>query len=196
MSVNNGRAVKKSLREKYINMRNSILPEDKQRLDEAVFERVVRLTQYKECKLLLTYVSKGTEVDTRRLIDYALGDNKTVAVPRCVENTRDMEFYIITSPDQLEPGCFSVLEPKIAECKKAEDFSDSFCIVPGLSFDVSGYRLGYGMGYYDRFLSSYQGRTAGLCYSEFVRFKELPKNRYDKSVELIVTEGYIRRTVR
>jgi len=171
------------------------MPERKKiHLDEKVFKRIIRLHQYHHFNTVITYVSKDIEVDTLRLIQQAATDGKRVAVPRCVPGTRQMDFYCIHSLAMLEEGTFGLLEPKVDICEKLTDFSDSFCIVPGMSFDVRGYRLGYGMGYYDRFLADYSGVTVGICYSECVRWKELPTNKHDKPVDLIVTENYIRRT--
>lgn len=104
-----------------------------------------------------------------------------------------MEFYLIKGEEDLEPGMFGVLEPVPERCQKVTDYSGGICIVPGLSFDAGGFRLGYGKGYYDRFLSQFQGVTVGICYSNCTQWK-LPHGRYDKPVNLLITDKYIRRT--
>ena len=104
-----------------------------------------------------------------------------------------MEFYYLRSFDEdLESGAFGVLEPKIGRCEKMTDFSNSICIVPGLAFDNEGYRLGYGKGYYDRFLCNYPGVKIGICYASCVK-RELPHGFYDVPVGILVTDRYLHR---
>ena len=164
-------------------------------MDRQIIDRICSLYQYREAQLLLCYVSKPIEVDTIPLIRRALADGKQVACPRCVEGTRQMEFYRIRSLDDLEKRTFGVLEPKVPGCEKLTDFSGSLCIVPALMYDLKGYRLGYGGGYYDRFLSGYDGYKIGITYRRnILRF--LHYGRYDIPVDMIVTESFFRLTDR
>ena len=157
------------------------------RQDLKILNRVMNLWQYRDSQTILTYVSTAIEVDTRRLIEKSLQTGKQVAVPRCVPGTREMEFYRICSLDELSPGTFGVLEPDPEKSTLLTDFSKGLCIVPALSFDFQGYRLGYGKGYYDRFLARFGGSTVGLCYDSCM-VKNLPAGRYDQPVHLIVTQ--------
>ncbi len=195
MQVRDIRSYKMEQRARLRAFRQTMLPETKETLDREILRRVLTLSQYRHCKILLTYVSTAIEVDTRRLIERALKDGKQVAVPRCVPGTREMEFFFIHGMSDLEPGTFGVLEPIVGRCEKMTDFSEGLCIVPGLGFDCHGYRLGYGKGYYDRFLSRFGGVTAGICYSGCVRFKLL-HGRFDRAVDVLVTEKYIRSITR
>ena len=95
------------------------------------------------------------------------------------------------SLDDLKPGTFGVREPDADKSRLYDCTGRPICIVPGLSFDRWGYRLGYGKGYYDRFLTRYVGWTVGLCYSECVQYK-LPHGRFDKPVDRLITEKYMR----
>ena len=183
---------KERLRSECRNIRLSFSERQKKQYDREIFKRVVSLYQYRDASLLLTYVSKDIEADTFMLIEKALSDGKQVAVPKCIAGTRNMDFYFITGTDCLEKSTFGVLEPRTDICRRVESFAGSFCIVPGLSFDVRGYRLGYGKGYYDRFLAGYDGSTAGLCYSDCVKWK-LPNGKYDEHVDILVTERYFRK---
>ena len=169
--------------------------EIKDERDEAISQQVRRLWQYQNHAILLVYVSTAIEVDTFRIIRNALADGKKVAVPRCVPDTRNMEFYYIDSTDDLSPGMFGVLEPTVNPERLYHECDGGLCIVPAFSYDWSGYRLGYGKGYYDRFLSRFEGNIVGICYSDCVQ-RSLPHGRYDRPVELLVTEKYLRRTVR
>ncbi len=194
MPLTDIRPVKAALREKYRNIRTAMTEDEKNSYDAAIAQQVRRLWQYEKNNTLLVYVSTPIEVDTHRIIEQALEDGKQVAVPRCVDGTRNMEFYYIRSLDDLEPGSFGVLEPIPAKTELMTDFTRGLCIVPAFSYDWSGFRLGYGKGYYDRFLSRFEGNIIGICYSSCVQ-RSLPHGRYDRPVELLVTENYLRRTV-
>ena len=195
MPIGDIRALKMRLREEYRAKRTALTAEEKLRRDQLIANTVRSLWQYRDNDLVLTYVSTPIEVDTRRIIETALQDGKTVAVPRCVPQTRNMEFYRIRSLDELEQGSFGVMEPLPNKENLVEDFSSGLCLVPAFCYDFLGYRLGYGKGYYDRFLSDFGGNMIGICYSDCIRHR-LPHGRFDRAVELIVTEKFIRRTNR
>jgi len=188
------RAYKKNLRLHYKQQRRDMPPEVKQRKDKAIYRHLTALSLYRDAALLLCYVSTDIEVDTHRLIGAALEQGKSVAVPYCVNGSRHMEFYRIKAMDQLVRRTFGVLEPVPETCERIRLFENAICVVPGLSFDHSGYRLGYGGGYYDRFLSgSYAGKpTVGICYGSQVRGK-LTHGRHDVPCDFLVTEGGARR---
>lgn len=189
----NIKSEKEMLRQKYKELRLSFTKEEKAEYDRAILRRVTSLDQYKGSQLILTYVSKDIEVDTLMLIQTALSQGRKVAVPKCIGGTRDMRFYYITGIQDLEKSTFGVLEPVVSQCAPADKVDGAFCVVPGMAFDSRGYRLGYGKGYYDRFLSGFCGVTAGLCYSGCIKWN-LPRGRFDKPVDLIVTERFFRKT--
>lgn len=195
MPVRDIRQLKQHLREKYRTIRKEMPPDVRLDHDTRIAERVFGLWQYRRAQQVLVYVSTPIEVDTRRIIRRALEDGKRVAVPRCVPDTRDMEFYYIDSLDELSAGSFGVDEPQPNPERLATDLSDGLCIIPAFCYDFGGYRLGYGKGYYDRFLPKFGGSLIGICYAACIR-RYLPHGRFDRCVELIVTEDYIRRTDR
>lgn len=192
MYVKNIKEVKKNLRARYRQFRERMSPEQKSALDLTIRGRLFALNEYARVDTVFTYVSKQIEVDTLTLIHEALSSGKKVAVPRCVPDTYDMVFYYITTEDDLEKGSFGVLEPIPAKCVPVPKNTVGLCVVPGLSFDAQGYRLGYGKGYYDRFLAEFQGITVGICYSGCIQWN-LPHGYYDKPVDILITEKYIRR---
>ncbi len=189
MPIKNVRQQKIELRAKYKKIRTECPPDIKNSLDKKITEKFLSLEEYTSCKALFAFVSSDIEVDTIEIIKRALADGKQVAVPKCTDKTGHMEFYCINSLDDLKEGYFSLLEPDTDICKKAEDY-DGLCIVPGLCFDYQGFRIGFGKGYYDRFLQNFKGTTVGICYSKCVE-KELPRGAYDKSVDIVVTDKYI-----
>lgn len=144
------RPLKMRLRGEIKAWRRALEPGWKAGADEKICARVLALREYAACSTLLTYVSLPIEVDTLRLISHAFADGKKVAAPRCVEGTHEMEFYEISSMDDLARQTFGVLEPVRERCRRLTDFSGSVCLVPALAYDRAGYRLGYGAGYYDR----------------------------------------------
>ena len=118
-------------------------------------------------------------------------NGKKVAVPYCRTDVTDLDFYYIESAKDLSPGAFGVLEPEPLYSEKFTDYGNGLCIVPALCYDLNGYRLGFGKGYYDRFLSRYSGKTAGLAYSFQIK-RSLWHGRFDKAVDVIITDRYIR----
>lgn len=195
MQVMDIRPIKQALRAKYKEQRRAMPPAKKAAMDRRIADHVRRLWQYKACDTLLCYVSTAIEVDTLTIIQRAFEDGKRVAVPRCVPGTCQMECYYIDSLEELSPGTFGVLEPTPDEQKLVTDLSNGLCLVPALCYDLDGYRLGYGKGYYDRYLASFGGSLVGLCYTDCIE-RHLPHGRYDRPVETLVTEAYIRRTDR
>ena len=186
------REYKKSLRKKYKAIRGEMPENVKKSKDKAILERILSLPAYQSCKLLLTYVSTGIEVDTIGLIRRALADGKTVAVPKCDDDKGKMTFYEIRSFDDLEAGYFSVLEPVPEKCRKVKDFDGAFCVVPALAYDRDGYRLGYGKGYYDRFLSAYpEIYKVGIEYCCCMETC-LIHGKFDIPSDIVVTEKFIK----
>lgn len=178
---------KKALRQKYKKIREDIKNRDLS--DRCITQAVLESEAYKNADRLYIYWSVASEAHTHKIISQALDDGKFVALPKCEDTNGNMLFYYIASLADLSEGMYGIAEP--TSTRRADDFtSDSLCIVPALSFDRYGYRLGYGKGYYDRFLSSFKGVSMGLCYDECLS-KKLPVDAYDKKVNYIVTNTKI-----
>jgi 5-formyltetrahydrofolate cyclo-ligase len=182
------RSYKKDLRIRYRNIRKVMAPAVKRDKDSQILARLLAMPIYQECRLLLTYVSTPEEVDTHALIAHAITAGKTVAVPYCIAGTRQMVFYAIRSLEELVPRSYGVLEPLASKENRITDFAHSLCVLPGVVFDQLGYRLGYGGGYYDRFLAeAYPGKTVGLCYRDCT-VSRLRRGRFDVACDWVVTE--------
>ena len=182
---------KMNLRKKFRTYRENLDKEKKQFMDEKILQKISILNVYKSSCIVFTYVSKDIEVDTYKLMEKSWADGKKVAVPRCKPETKEMDFYIINSFDDLEKATFGLLEPITSKCEKVTDFSEGVCIVPGFCFDNMGFRLGYGHGYYDRFLQNFKGTTIGICYVGSI-LPKLPHGRFDKPVDILLTDRYIK----
>ena len=190
MFMNDIRKIKTDIRNSCKQKRRDLDPEERKKIDSQIYTRLINLWKYRDCETLLAYISGDIEVDTKMIIEDALKRGKRVAVPRCIEGTRNMEFYYITSYDDLEKGSYGILEPKRDKCEKLTDYSSGLCLIPALTFDKEGYRLGFGKGYYDRFLAKFKGETAGLCY-ECCISQKLPRGKFDRSADVVVTEKRI-----
>lgn len=193
MPVKNVRELKSQLRAKHKKIRKSCPPEKKQQLDFALQNAFLASEEYKSCDVLFAFASSPIEVDTSLILETTLKDGKKLALPRCRNNFGEMDFYLVTSLSQLEKGAFSIMEPNPEVCEKYEDFSHGLCLVPGLCFDTQGFRLGFGKGYYDRFLQSFSGTSVGLCYSKCIEHT-LPSGVFDRPVDAVITEKYTNRT--
>ncbi len=181
------RPLKKKLRAEAREMRRAMSPDRKASLDRKIKNKLLNLWSVREAKAVLCYVSTEIEVDTREFINALLDMGKRVAVPRCEGEKSNMNFYYINSLDELESGSFGVDEPDPSKHIMIGDTRDCVCIVPAFMFDKQGFRLGYGKGYYDRYLSRYKGSTIGICYSENL-VDELFHGKYDRTVDMIITE--------
>ena len=115
MTGNDIRPYKQRLRADCKEKRKALSETEKARLDRKITNKFLNLFQYREADVLLCYVSTEIEVDTFQILRRALQDGKTVAVPRCADGTREMDFYIVTDFKQLEPGAFGVLEPNLEQ---------------------------------------------------------------------------------
>lgn len=184
---------KTELRNKFKERRRTMTEARKQQADHRITARLRALNSYRRAKTILTYVSTPIEVGTHEIIAKALSDGKRVAVPRCVSGTREMDFFYIESMDELVPRTFGVLEPDDDPEKLVTDFEESICIVPALACDRSGFRLGYGGGYYDRFLRRYPGEKILVLYKNCL-VERLWHGRFDVKVDRIVTEYFTANT--
>lgn len=167
-------------------MRKELL--NKNSKDESICVNFLNSDIYLKSKQIFCYAALNGEIATDLIIKSAFEDNKLVALPVCSDLNGSMDFYYIKSLVDVKIGAFGILEPDISKCEKAVDFHSAVCIVPALSFDKNGFRLGYGKGYYDRFLEKFTSISVGLCYNSFLS-DVLPINKYDKSVDYIFTEN-------
>lgn len=168
---------KAALRKKCLAMRKT-LPRRKLRLAD-----IMHIEGFKSAEVIFCYVSFGSEIETSLLINELLAAGKTVAVPRCDDLSGNMSAVVIDSLSELKPGSFGIPEPQGAQLDKG--LIDAV-IVPGASFDKSGYRLGYGKGYYDRFLANISPLTIGVCHRELLA-DVLPHLGHDIKIDHVIS---------
>ncbi len=180
---------KQRLREERLAAREVLSEQERSVLDDRITQKLLATSEYAEATTVLTYVSVSSEVSTRMFIECALRDGKTVAVPRCLPG-HCLEFVAIASLEQLVAAPFNLLEPaKELPAVTEDQKNNSICIVPALLVDTKGYRLGYGAGFYDRFLSTYPGKKICLAYQQNLSRTMLPHTAFDVAVDLVITES-------
>jgi len=139
----------------------------------------------------LAYLPVNNEVDTRPLLTRLISLDKNVYIPRCyVEGERGMDFLHITGFLDLKPGYCGIDEPCPDSSEIFVNQGLALCILPGLAFDRLGYRLGYGRGFFDRYLSSLPGPRPlliGFAY-DFQVVDNLPRDAWDVPVDMVITE--------
>ena len=181
---------KAQLRSRLKALRAEMPEKERKQADRCIAEKVRATEAYRNAGVLCAYVSFGFEVDTLRIIENAWLDGKVVCSPRCVAGSRAMEWYVIGSFDGLIKSSFGVLEPDPSTLTRVCGFdSNAVALVPGLTFDHEGFRLGYGGGFYDFFLDGFPGVSLGLCRQRFYDGFVIPKGPYDKPVDEVITDG-------
>lgn len=180
---------KQRLREERLAAREALSEQERSVLDDRITQKLLATSEYAEATTVLTYVSVSSEVSTRMFIECALRDGKTVAVPRCLPG-HCLEFVAIASLEQLVAAPFNLLEPvKELPALTEDQKNNSICIVPALLVDTKGDRLGYGAGFYDRFLSTYPGKKICLAYQQNLSRTMLPHTAFDVAVDMVITES-------
>lgn len=185
-------AGKTALRQEYLTVREAWPQASKEGVDSRVRARLWGHPFFQDAKLVLSYVSVASEVDTRAIIEGAWAAGKRVAVPRCMPDG-GLKFFEICSFDELAIGTKGIPEPT-APVEEALDYPDmvgSVCLVPGLVFDADGYSIGYGGGYYDSFLPMYPGDKIGLARAMQLSSNPLPHDEHDVPVDVLVTDAAV-----
>lgn len=148
--------------------------------------------QWQEAQTIGVTVSRFPEVRTNEIIERAWNEGKKVVVPKCNPKTSTMDFYEITGFHELEVVYYGLREPIVSKTKYVPSSVIELIIVPGLIYDKEGYRIGFGGGYFDRYLQNFHGRKISLAFS-IQLMEEVPRESFDIPVESIITnEGVIR----
>jgi len=174
---------KAELRKKMLTQRNSLDQDFVHESSKSIAEKLFAEEHFKNARTIAFYIPKGSEVDTRFMID-ALEEDREILVPITKD---EIEMVQLKSFDNLGPGRFGVPEPR--EKIPPSSFSD-VVIVPGVAFGLCMHRLGYGLGYYDRFLSRSPAFRIGICY-DFQVEEKLPTHENDQRMDMIITEKRI-----
>ena len=154
--------------------------------------QLYNLNEWKQSKVIGITISIPPEIPTLHIIEQAWREGKEVVIPKCNPENKTMQFKKITSFEQLESVYSGLLEP-VENTLEVRSEKINLLVVPGLAFTREGYRLGFGGGYYDRFLSSYNGSTVSLAF-ECQLVDQLPTELHDIPVHLVVSTDKVYRT--
>lgn len=179
---------KANTRKHFMELRKSLGQAERERIDAGIAAQVLASAEYQQAKVVLAYLSFGAEVDTREIIRNAWTCGKTVALPRCIPGRR-MTWHAVETFEGLVRSKFGVDEPADDPITQIDpNQPDTLALVPGLTFDARGFRMGYGGGFYDTFLANFPGASLGLCrecqLSDAVPFLD----EHDLPVQAIATE--------
>lgn len=182
---------KNMLREEYRAKRRALSREEQTLRDEKIARCLLSSMSYRSAGVLLLYASTEEEIATERIARQALADGKKIAYPRCHVEERQMVFHLVDDPAMLAPGSYDLSEPDetlpVYDYENRSDTDHAIALIPGVVFDRAGFRVGYGKGYYDRFLRGFGGVRIGLVYADHI-LKEVPRGRFDMNVDVLITE--------
>ena len=179
---------KKEIRTEVKKYRKEAAPEEIHANSEKICDAFLALPEYKEAACVFAYVDCKNEVETKKVIEQCWKDKKTVAVPKVFGKI--MKYYPITSYDDLEDGYFGIREPK-HELLQEIICEDGLMILPGIAFDEARHRVGYGGGFYDKYLEEHPDMKKIAFAFEFQMFDEVPYEVFDRQPEKIITEKRI-----
>lgn len=174
---------KNTTRTKYLTIRQNI--KNKSEQNSLIYQQIINNDQIKKSDLILIYLSFKDEVDTQSIINYYL-NSKKIAIPKI--NGSEMEFYYIDNSTKFQKNQFGILEP--VTNNKVLNYQNSVCITPGICFDLTGNRIGYGHGFYDKFLNQNKIYSIGLCYQECL-VPHLQHNKFDHKIDEIIVSKNI-----
>ena len=174
---------KEELRKRYKIIRDNINNRDKK--SSEIIKRLINTKEYQKSKVIALYSNISSEVETKELIKISL-ESKKVVLPK-INKDNTMDFYEINCLKDLEVGAFNIKEPKIKNKKPIKKEEIDLMIIPGICFDKSKNRIGYGKGYYDKYLSNTNIKKIGLCYEEQIT-KEIKSDKTDISLDYLITE--------
>lgn len=179
---------KKNLRTQVRRLERELSPEYKKSADKSITKRIIKLEEYKTAHSVFCFVGTDREIDTTPLLEQILADGKQLLVPLCT-GPGVMELRQITALSQLEKGAYGILEPK-RDTPVVDGTEVDFAVVPCVSCDRAGHRLGQGGGYYDRFFENCAIPAVLVCREALVQ-EQIPTEEHDVVFQKVVTEAAV-----
>ena len=180
---------KNELRQKYRALRDSFGEEFINKASYSTSNNLQKIEEFVKADIVLLYYPTKNEISPLPLFEICLKMGKTVAFPVCQKESTTLMFKKVTSLDMLSPSSFGIFEPN-EECEIIIPTEKTICITPALLFSKKGHRLGYGKGYYDRFLKDFNGISVGFSYSDCV-LDFIPHDAHDIPLDMIITESEV-----
>ena len=177
---------KKILRKDILEKLKTINSKERLSFEKAIYNKLFENENFKKAKCIALTIPFGTEINTYPIIEKLLNEGKTVCSPICEKESRNMIFYKINSLDELVEGYYGIKTPPEKKENIVEKDMIDLILVPGVGFDKDNYRIGFGGGYYDRYLKDYQGYTISLAFKDQI-IDKVPINEFDLPVNLVIT---------
>ena len=177
---------KNQLRKKYLAQRKELDEKYRSHAECRALQNLVSTKEFSLADKIFLYYPIKSEADPLPLLEIAQKQGKKVAFPKCNKEDFSMKFFEITSRGDFSLGAYNIPEPKDELCVLEPD-KKTLCVVPALLYSKDGHRLGYGKGFYDRFLANFDGVSVGFTYDVFVA-DELPHDAFDLKLDMIITE--------
>lgn len=179
---------KKEIRKKVLSLRDNINESTKKEWDNLIFDKLVNSQEYKNSQTISIFVSYASEVDTINIIKRMFDDHKKVCVPRVISKENGMKMYALNSFKDLNKGFKGIPEPSIA-CTEISPKEIDLIVIPGSAFDRTGSRIGYGGGFYDRYLQLLDITTKQIAISYSIQLLEhVPTEPFDLKVPCLITD--------
>ena len=185
-------AEKERLRRRVLRLRDQQTRVEVEAKSLRIIQTVTELPEYRKARVIASYVDEGSEVRTRPLIRKALASRKRVLVPIVDKKSRSLLYSEIKGLHELAPGAYDIPEPKREHRRLRELETAGVVFVPGIAWDLDGYRLGWGKGYFDTVLKRLPDRSVaiGLAFDLQV-VERVPRAQFDLPVDLVVTETQV-----
>lgn len=180
---------KKSFRKKILDDRGKLSTENINNFSHIIAEKLYEMDSFKDAKTIMSFISFGDEINTHEIIKHSIDLGKKIVVPITIPETKELKTSQVLDFSELEIGYYDILTPKKEFLRFVDPMTIDLILVPGVVFARNGYRIGYGGGYYDRFLSklNQNPNKIGLAFDLQIVDK-VPTESFDIPADLIITE--------
>ena len=177
------------IRKEILSVRNNLNKEALNNFNKNIFNTIIKSDIYKKAQSIFIYISFGSEVETKKIIEHAISLGKNIYVPKTDKTIKEMIAVKIHSFDNMTVDKWGILEPIIVDKQNIGNEFD-LIIMPGVAFDITGNRLGYGGGYYDKYIHNLKRRPTLLALSyEFQIIDNIIAEIHDMQLDYIITEN-------
>lgn len=189
---------KENVRKEILVVRKVLSTEELIEKSKSVTERFLSTDLYKNANTIMAYIDFRNEVQTEKIIKTAIADGKRIVIPISIVETRQLVLSeIINYDSELEAGAYGILEPKEEYLREVKPEIVDLVLIPGVAFDERGYRVGYGAGYYDRFLERVRTDASKIALAfELQMVDYAHEDSHDVPVDIIITEDRVLKCLR
>jgi len=182
--------IKAGIREEISRKRRYLTIKEKKELDKTIIEKLLKLPEWKKAKNIFIYIAHKYEIQTIELIEQNLKE-KNIIIPKTHLRFHALSLHKIKSEDDIINGRYNLIEPKPAT-QMIDPEKVDLAVIPGMVFDLNGYRIGYGKGYYDKLNKHLKCKKISLAYS-FQIIDNIPAEKHDQPIDILITEKQIHR---